>query len=298
MNTKFTGQTLSDFVSKKAKKELWGDMSEKDIETMIQTIENHANYWNENIHGLVFCFVRHNTGFNVCIFYPTSRRLTTTGEFGKLGANLRNGTVVDTHLLHNITPVERGKLSQTIAGAFVNIAVPLHKVEDWAADNWGGDNGLDNLDDWLPISLAKSFLVPNDTLDYLKKLSTELSGNSLRDEVWEVVRNQIHFLSGWQKARVIDRIVKAIQNDNSNVIPLNKFMDNLSILVGEMQEISMHSMAQQVQQLQTQLDKIDYSYARLGEFQVPINTTQTKRMSTQKVKRSDITILCFDGFDS
>lgn len=293
---KLTSETLQEFIDRKGRQELWGDASEGQIIDTIQKIEKHVDYWNDNIHGMTFVFVKQNTGFNVSIFYPNSRRDTTTGEFAKLGLNLRNGTVVDASLLNNTVSVERGRLSQTIIGAFENISASLQKAEDWAVQNWGGDkNTLNDFDDWLPISLSRSIILPNDTMEYLKELTNQLSGDNLRDAVWEAVRNQIHFLVGWQKQRVVDSIVEAVSRETPNTIPLTKFMTQLSNLVSEMKEIHMIAMADQIQQLQVHLDKIDYSYANVENFQVPIGTTQAKRRDTKKVKRSNISIFCWDS---
>ena len=290
----YGAKRLAEITDKQARQELWGNLDEADIQTYINAIEEHAQFWNDNVHGLIFVFVKYNTGFGGCIFYPTSRRGTTNGEFGKPGLYLRNGTVVDVSLLGNITPVERGSLEQTINKAFDGIGIQLNKAVNWAIDNWGGENDLNKIDDWLPIKLSRSVVLPSETLDYLHSLPSLYDGDELRDIVWETVRSQIPFLVAWQKQRVADSIVDALKADSLNAMPLTNFLQQLSTSISELRQISMGDMAEQLAEVYVRLDKIDYQYVDIDEFQVPAGTTQAGKIRGKKIKRSQMSIFSFD----
>ena len=181
------------------RKQLWGELSDIEIEAQIQQIETMAQKWNEEVNGVVFLFTMNNSYRWICSqYYTTNRKLVVNGDAPSvidsvqsfnpntnvlteqvflnysshdrnLPLLLLNGSIVLVDLLTNLDPFKRGKPCVGIASAFQSSLPDLELSYSLMANNSMEADDSSKLGD-LPIAPSKAFIIPTQELNKLKEM--------------------------------------------------------------------------------------------------------------------------------
>lgn len=258
-------------ISEHVREQLWGDLSDNRIEKVIVDIENRVESWRD-IYDMIFIFVHSNVGFQCSVFWANSRRPTVAGDNPKAGLSLYNGTVVGAGVIGHVKAAKRFPLKKTLVDAYEAAIDKLEQIETFRRDNV-----IDDLADFLPVSPARSFILPKETLDYVMNTirDSTLTTGDMQEKVWSALRSQIRLSKSMNKKRVLDVVIPSLQASPMTTYPLTEFMEVLTRVQKDLQEVTLPKMTEQVAILMTSLDKTAYAYVDTRDgFKVPAGSRQ------------------------